>query len=333
MTTLITGAAGFIGYHTSLKLLYNKETVIGIDHIGDYYDIALKHARLARLKQFPNFIFYQDDITDNARMQQIGHHHPDIDYVIHLAAQSGVRYSVEQPFAYNHHNITGFLSILELCRHLPQLKHLLYASSSSVYGASATVPFSVENPVNKPISLYAATKIADEMMAYSYSHLYQIPMSGLRLFTVYGPWGRPDMALYLFAKAIHEGTPIHLFNHGELKRDFTYIDDIVDGITSCMTRQHHKDSAGAPHRIYNLGNHKSETLRDFVTLLEHAMGKKAIITPEPMQAGDMRETFADISESTRDFGFYPQVSIEEGIPLFTEWFKKYHQEMLVFNAA
>jgi UDP-glucuronate 4-epimerase len=322
MTVMVTGSAGFIGYHTAERLLAAGEKVVGVDNLNDYYDVRLKFARLERLQRHPNFTFIRMDIADKKGMENSVAQHSGITHIIHLAAQAGVRYSLEKPQAYAHSNLSGFLVILELCRHLPNFKHLVFASSSSVYGNNAVLPFSVNDPVDKPMSFYAATKIANEAMAYSYSHLYNISMTGLRFFTVYGPWGRPDMAIYLFAKAIHEGIPLKLFNNGKMQRDFTYIDDVVEGIVTCLGRP---QQSTPPYKIYNLGNHKSEPVSRFLELIEHAMGRKVPVIVEPIQAGDMRETYADISESTRDFGFYPKTSIDEGIPKFIEWFKDYHQ--------
>lgn len=334
MSVMVTGAAGFIGYHVAERLLSQGQEVIGVDILNDYYDVRLKFARLERLQRYPHFHFTRMDIADKEGMDSIVRQHPNIRRVIHLAAQAGVRYSIENPFAYAHSNVSGFLVILELCRHMKKLEHLVYASSSSVYGANAMLPFSVNDPVSKPMSLYAATKIADEQMAYSYSHLYQIPTTGLRFFTVYGPWGRPDMAIYLFSKAMAEGRPIHLFNNGEMQRDFTFIDDVTDGIIACVDKPQPQTANLPPYKIYNIGNHKSESLRRFLAVLETSMGCQVPYIVEPMQAGDMRETFADISESTKDFGFYPKTSIEDGIPRFVEWFKDYHKlsnDMPKFN--
>jgi UDP-glucuronate 4-epimerase len=324
MSVLVTGAAGFIGFHAAERLLAEGEQVIGVDNLNEYYDVRLKHARLTQLKRYPGFTFVQCDIADADAMNALARQHADITHIIHLAAQAGVRYSLENPSAYVHSNVSGFLVMLELCRTLPMLKHLVYASSSSVYGANATLPFSVDDPVSRPLSFYAATKIADEMMAHSYSHLYDIPTTGLRFFTVYGPWGRPDMAIYLFAKAIQQGKPLQLFNNGNMQRDFTYIDDVVAGILGCMHKPQVREGEKAPYKIYNIGNHQSESLQRFLELIEQAMGNKALRVIAPMQAGDMRETYADIEASTRDFGFYPKTSIDEGIPRFVAWFKEYH---------
>lgn len=323
MTVMITGAAGFIGYHVAKYLLEQGEEVIAIDNINDYYAVALKMARLEQLSHYPNFIFYKQDVADKEGMLAFAKKHPSITNIVHLAGQAGVRHSLKDPFSYAHSNITGQLVILELCRQLPKLKHLVFASSSSIYGSNSMLPFSVRDEVRNPLSLYAATKLADELMTYSYSHLYDVPATGLRLFTVYGPWGRPDMAAYLFAKAIMSGDPITLFNNGELKRDFTYIDDVVKGIIAALNRPPVRRHDIPPYKLYNLGNYRSEPITRFLQVMEDALGKKALVLSVPMQPGDMKETLADIEESTKDLGFMPNTSIDEGLPQFVEWFLQY----------
>jgi len=323
MSYLVTGAAGFIGFHVCNALLARGEAVIGVDNLNDYYDVALKEARLVRLTAQPEFSFHNVDIADRDAMQAVAAAHKDITHVIHLAAQAGVRYSIENPAAYIQTNIVGQGIILELCRHMEGLEHLVYASSSSVYGGNKKLPFSVEDPTDTPVSLYAATKKADELMAYCYSHLYRLPATGLRFFTVYGPWGRPDMAAYIFALAITQGRPIPVFNHGDMRRDFTYIDDIVAGVLA-VAGGPPKGAEGAPHRVYNIGNSRSEPLMRYIELIEQALGRKAQLDLQPMQPGDVKESFADLTAIQRDFGFEPQTTIEEGIPRFIDWFKEYN---------
>ena len=324
MTVLVTGAAGFIGYHTCVRLLDRGEDVIGVDTLNDYYDVALKDARLARLLPRHGFRFTKTDIADRAAMHALAEAHPEIDRYINLAAQPGVRYSLEAPHAYSHANVEGQLVMLELARHNPRLKHFVYASSSSVYGANSKLPFSEQDRVDQPISLYAATKRAGELMTYCYSHLYQIPATGLRFFTVYGPWGRPDMAAYLFAKAIVAGDPIPVFNNGDLRRDFTYIDDIVSGILAVLDRPPAIQPDGTRARIYNIGNNQSEALLDFIDAIVKSLGREAKITFLPMQPGDVPETYADITAISRDAGFAPTTPVSVGIPKFVTWFKEYH---------
>ena len=324
MAFLVTGAAGFIGYHLCERLLARGDEVIGIDNLNTYYDVELKKARLTRLEGKPDFTFHQLDISDIDAVQTFGANHPQITHIINLAAQAGVRHSLTHPRAYTGTNLNGFLEILELARHLPKVKHLAYASSSSVYGANTKLPFSVEDRVDHPVSLYAASKKANEMMAHSYSHLYGIPATGLRFFTVYGPWGRPDMAAYIFTKAILAGEPIQVFNNGDMRRDFTYIDDIVSGLVGCVDRPP-QTNLGAPHRIYNIGNHCSEKLMDFIAILEKACDRKAVIKFEPIQPGDVKDTYADIEATTRDFGFRPTTPIEVGLPKFVHWYRSYHK--------
>jgi UDP-glucuronate 4-epimerase len=311
---LVTGAAGFIGAAVCRALLARGDAVIGIDNLSDYYDVRLKEARLATLAQ-NNFTFRKADIADKDAMLALAA--DDMTGIVHLAAQPGVRYSLENPYAYVTANVMGQTVMLELARALPHLKHFVYASSSSVYGANRKTPFAVGDQVEHPNSLYAATKRADELFAHTYAHLYGLPCTGLRFFTVYGPWGRPDMAPILFARAIAAGEPIKVFNHGEMWRDFTYIDDIVDGILRALDRP---ASGVPPHALYNLGNHKSEKLTDFIGEIEKALGKKAQMTMAPMQPGDVPATYADIEASTRDLGFEPKISLSEGIPRFISWF-------------
>jgi UDP-glucuronate 4-epimerase len=318
---LVTGAAGFVGAAVSNALLARGDHVIGVDNLSDYYDVSLKRARLGGLTAKQHFDFHQIDISDRDRMMKLGTDFPGLDGIVHLAAQPGVRYSLENPYVYITANVMGQVVMLELARALPDLKHFVYASSSSVYGANTKTPFAVGDPVDHPNSLYAATKRADELFGHTYAHLYGIPATGLRFFTVYGPWGRPDMAPVLFAKAIAAGAPIRVFNHGEMWRDFTFIDDIVDGVLRTLDRP-----AGGtpPHAIYNLGNRKSEKLTDFIAEIEKALGKKALMQVEPMQPGDVPTTYADIAASTRDLGFEPTTPISVGIPKFVHWFRSYY---------
>ncbi len=324
MTVLVTGAAGFIGSHLCDKLQARGDAVIGVDNMDPYYDVALKRARLARLEGRDGFRFHEADIADGTALAAAVKGVGAVRRVAHLAAQAGVRHSLENPMAYVHSNLVGHLVVQELCRHLDGFEHLVYASSSSVYGASNALPFSVDDRADRPLSLYAATKRADEMMSYSYSHLYRLPMTGLRFFTVYGPWGRPDMAAYLFTAAIIEGRPIKLFNRGDMKRDFTYIDDIIDGVIAALDSPPADDGDAAPHRLYNIGNNRSEPLTRFVEVLEDAIGKKAEFEMLPMQPGDVRETYADIDAIQRDLGFNPATSIDEGLPRFVAWYRDYH---------
>ena len=331
MTLLVTGAAGFIGYSVSMALLDRGEQVIGIDNLNDYYDPALKRARLERLKTAHGnaFTFEQVDFGDHDALDAFAKPH-QFDRIVHLGAQAGVRYSLINPQAYVRANLMGQINMLELARHR-EVGHFVYASSSSVYGGNETLPFRVEDRVDHPVSLYAATKKADELMSESYAHLFRVPMTGLRFFTVYGPWGRPDMAMWIFTKALYEGRPLSIFNNGEMRRDFTYIDDIVRGIVACVDgppADNGEEKAGgsnSPHAVYNIGNHRSEELMRMVGLLEHATGRKAEFQFEPMQPGDVKDTFADISAIQRDHGFEPSTSIDAGIPRFVEWYKAYHQ--------
>ncbi len=324
MTVLVTGAAGFIGYHVCEKLLSRGERVIGLDNLNDYYEVSLKEARVARLQRHPNFRFERRDIATPGAVAELLSGPDAIDRVIHLAAQAGVRYSLTNPEAYIEANIIGHFNVLEACRRHGRLKHLVYASSSSVYGGNKRLPFSVEDKVDQPVSLYAATKAADELMTHCYSHLYRIPATGLRFFTVYGPWGRPDMSAFIFTKAILEGRPIRVFNHGDMMRDFTYIDDIVAGVVAALDRPPPDVPREAPHRRYNLGNHRAEELLRFIQVIERATNRKAILTFEDMQPGDVKETYADIEHARRDLGFEPRTTIDEGIPRFVDWFRKYY---------
>ena len=324
MSILVTGAAGFIGFHVCEALLARGERVIGVDDLNDYYAVSLKEARRDRLLKHNAYSFDHLDIADRAGIEALAGRHPEVTRVVHLAAQAGVRYSLENPYAYLQANLLGHLVILEFCRHLDRLDHLVYASSSSVYGGNTKIPFSTSDRTDTPVSLYAATKKADEHMSHCYSHLYRLPTTGLRFFTVYGPWGRPDMAAYIFTKAIFDGRPIQLFNNGDMKRDFTYIDDIVAGVLACLDNPPADAGTAAPHRVYNIGNNRSEPLTRFVEIIEKAVGKGADIEYAPMQPGDVKETCADIADIQRDFGFTPQTSIDVGVPRFVQWFKAYH---------
>jgi len=325
MAILVTGSAGFIGYHVSRALLARGERVIGVDSLNAYYDPALKRARLAELEPEEGFAFVHADVADLAAMSALAAQHRDaLTHVVHLAAQAGVRHSLKAPFDYVHSNLEGHMVILEICRHqLPGLEHLVYASSSSVYGGNTKVPFSVDDRVDQPVSLYAATKRADELMSHAYAHLYRIPSTGLRFFTVYGPWGRPDMAAFLFADAITQGRPIRLYNDGNMERDFTYIDDITAGVLAALDRP--PDGESAPHALYNLGNHRPVALRRFVEVLEQALGLKATIELAPLPPGDVVRTFADIEASRHDLGFAPRTPIEAGLPRFVDWYRAYHR--------
>ncbi len=328
MTILVTGSAGFIGYHVSQGLLQRGEKVVGIDNLNPYYDVNLKNARLEQLKKQKNFEFQQIDIADKAGMATFCQKYPDIDRIVHLAAQAGVRYSLSNPQAYAESNVVGYLNVLEACRVLP-IRHCVYASSSSVYGSNQKLPFSVSDPVEQPISLYAATKRSCELMSYTYSHLFNIPITGLRFFTVYGPWGRPDMSAFIFTNAIFKDEEISIFNHGNMRRNFTYIDDIVQGTIACLDRApvpatEPEGSLVVPHRLYNIGNSRAENLMDFVQTLERVIGKKAKIRFESLQPGDVKETIADIVDSTRDFNFQPKTNIEEGLKQFVSWYRSYY---------
>ena len=324
MTILVTGVAGFIGYHVSKALLRRGERVLGLDNLNAYYDVKLKEARLAELRTHDAFEFLKLDIAAHEGFERAMAGRSDVTRVIHLAAQAGVRYSLDHPFAYVDANLTGHMTILEFCRHQKDFESLVYASSSSVYGGNTKLPFSVEDRTDTPVSLYAATKRANELMSHSYAHLYGIPQTGMRFFTVYGPWGRPDMALYIFTKAILEGHPLPVFNNGDMKRDFTYIDDIVAGVVAAIDSPPPRNGA-VPHRLYNIGNHRSEPLMRVIELLEKALDKKAEIRFEPMQPGDVKETYADITAIVRDLGFAPTTPIDVGIPKFVSWYREYHK--------
>lgn len=320
---LITGAAGFIGFHLSKKLLESGNQVIGIDNINSYYDTKLKYARLELLKQHSGFSFHQIDIADRNRLNEVFAAHPGT-IVIHLAAQAGVRHSIHHPHAYVESNLVGFVNVLEACRH-NRCPHLIYASSSSVYGNQDNVPFSTDDDVNKPVSLYAATKRANELMAYTYAHLYSLPSTGLRFFTVYGPWGRPDMAYFSFTKQIIEGKPIKVFNHGNLERDFTYIDDIVEGICRLINKIPDASSGLPPYHVFNIGNHQPVKLGVFIEILERLLGKKAVKEPVEMQAGDVLRTYADIEPLKEYTGFSPSTPLEKGLEKFISWFERWHK--------
>jgi len=324
MKVLITGAAGFIGSSLALALLARGVEVIGIDNLNDYYDVRLKKARLARLETSPAFTFDHMSIADREAMEALTPQLADVTHVVNLAAQAGVRYSLLNPYAYVETNVMGFVTLLEAARRMPKLEQFVYASSSSVYGGNTKTPFAIEDSVDKPVSVYAATKRSDELMAHTYAHLYQIPCTGLRFFTVYGPWGRPDMAAYLFTAKMVAGTAIPVFNHGHMRRDFTYIDDIIAGVLGVLDHPFARPEGQAPTRLYNLGNSKTESLMDYIAEIEKALGRKAIIDFLPMQAGDVPETFADISASVRDLGYNPTTTIQEGIPRFIDWYKTYH---------
>lgn len=331
---LVTGAAGFVGYHVAGRLLESGVHVVGLDNLNDYYSVQLKRDRLARLRRSPSFEFAQCDVADAAGIQALFAEHR-FDRVVHLAAQAGVRHSLTHPHVYTRSNIEGFLNILEGTRNT-EVPHLVYASSSSVYGANTRLPFAVGDNVDHPISLYAATKKANELMAHSYSHLYRLPTTGLRFFTVYGPWGRPDMALWLFTKAILAGQPIQVFNEGRMRRDFTYVDDIVEAVVRVMDRIPSANpawdgaapdpaSSSAPYRLYNIGNNRSVELVHLIETLENCLGRKAQRELLPMQPGDVPETCADVDALMRDVGFRPDTPIETGIARFVEWYREYHK--------
>jgi UDP-glucuronate 4-epimerase len=331
---LITGAAGFIGFHLTKRLLARGDEILGLDNLNEYYDVTLKEARLAQLTKEQRFRFYKLDLVDREGTRQLFMEHaPDV--VVNLAAQAGVRYAEKNPFAYIDSNLVGFAQILECCRHF-KAKHLIFASSSSVYGANTRMPFSVHDNVDHPISLYAASKKSNELMAHTYSHLYRMPVTGLRFFTVYGPWGRPDMALFLFTKAILKGEPIKVFNFGKMRRDFTYIDDIVEGMVRLLDKPPSSNmswsgdrpdpgSSLAPYKIYNIGNNQPVELMRFIEVLETKLGKKAEKNMMPLQPGDVPETYADVEDLVRDVGFKPDTAIEVGIERFVTWYREYYR--------
>jgi UDP-glucuronate 4-epimerase len=324
MSILVTGAAGFIGFHVARALLERGERLIGVDNLNNYYDVRLKEARLAQLQAFPGFSFAKLDIADRDGMFALVERHKDLRSIIHLAAQAGVRYSLENPYAYIDANVTGTLVMFEAARRLEQLTGITYASSSSVYGANQKQPFSVNDRVDRPVSVYAATKRSCELIAHTYNHLYGAPATGLRFFTVYGPWGRPDMAAFLFTRAILAGEPIKVFNEGRMARDFTYIDDIVAGTIAAHDRPT-AATDGVSHRVYNLGNHRPEKLLDFIAVLERELGRTAEKQLLPLQPGDVPESFADIEASRRDLGFEPKTTIEVGLARFVQWYKQYYR--------
>ncbi|CAD0221682.1 nucleotide sugar epimerase [Planktothrix agardhii CCAP 1459/11A] len=323
---LVTGVAGFVGFHLCQRLLDRGDTIIGIDNLNDYYDVSLKQARLEQLKNRSGFSFKKLDLADREGINQL-FAQGNFEQVAHLAAQAGVRYSLKNPYAYIDSNLVGFLNILEGCRH-SQIQHLVYASSSSVYGANKKIPFSVEDNVDYPISLYAATKKSNELIAHSYSHLYQIPMTGLRFFTIYGPWGRPDMAMFIFTKAILEEKPIDVFNYGKMQRDFTYIDDIVEGVIRTLDRipqSGENPHTNAPYKLYNIGNNQPIELLHLIEVLETALGKPAIKNFMPIQPGDVPITYADVDALIQDIDFQPNTSIEVGVQNFVDWYRSYYR--------
>jgi len=331
MAVLVTGAAGFIGAAMSRALLERGDEVVGIDNLNGYYDPKLKEARLANLEGFGNrFRFGRVDFADSRALNEFTDG-IDITAIVHLGAQAGVRYSLENPQAYVQSNLVGHCNLLELARER-RPRHMVYASSSSVYGGNMSLPFRVEDRVDHPLSLYAATKKADELMSESYANIYRLPLTGLRFFTAYGPWGRPDMAMWIFLKALYAGEPLPLFNGGEMRRDFTYIDDVIRGLVACLDGppldDGHVKAGGStgPHAIYNIGNSRTEDLMRVVELLEQETGLKALLDPRPMQIGESKETFADVSAIERDHGFKPMISIDEGVPLFVKWYREYHRQ-------
>jgi UDP-glucuronate 4-epimerase len=332
-TYFVTGAAGFIGFHLSKRLLEEGCRVIGLDNLNDYYDVTLKYDRLKIIEKYRNFTFIKGDLQDKELLRRIFSDHR-IDIVVNLAAQAGVRYSIENPDVYIQSNIVGFANILEMCRHY-RIKHLVYASSSSVYGMNGHMPFSIHDNVDHPISLYAATKKSNELMAHTYSHLYSLPTTGLRFFTVYGPYGRPDMALFLFTDAIVNNKRIKVFNHGKMKRDFTYIDDIVEGMVRLLNKPPGKNphwdknaadpgTSSAPYKIYNIGNHQPVELMTFIETIEKHLEKEALKEYLPIQEGDVPMTYADVADLMKDVGFKPDTGIDEGVGKFIDWYKKYY---------
>jgi UDP-glucuronate 4-epimerase len=318
VTIVVTGAAGFIGYHVAEALLARGEQVIGVDDLNPYYDVRLKEARLERLRGNTGFVFYRADVSDREAVAEIFGRHADVSEIVHLAAQAGVRHSLVDPYSYVQSNVMGHLVMLEAARQLSGLRHFVYASTSSVYGANRDLPFRETDRVDAPVSLYAATKRADELMSHVYAHLFGIPLTGLRFFTVYGPWGRPDMAYFSFARAIVAGEPISLYDGGRLKRDFTYVDDIVVGVVGCLA---HPPGGDVPARVLNIGNHQCEEVRELVALLEQALGRPAIVTSVPRPPMDVEETFADVDAIGALTGYRPSTSLAEGIPRFVAWFR------------
>jgi len=325
MSILVTGVTGFIGFHVANALLRQGAAVIGVDKLDHYYDVTLKEARLAALRTLGGLAFHRLDVAEPGALSELVRRYPEIDHVIHLAAAAGVRHSQDDPRSYVTANIMGHVEVLEACRRMPALKHLVFASTSSVYGEGAKLPFAVGDPVDTPCSMYGATKKADEEISHVYAHLYRLPTTALRFFTVYGPWGRPDMAYWVFTKAILEGKPIPLFNNGNMRRDFAYIDDIVSGVLACLAKPPAQDGAIAPLRIYNLGHNESVELERFVAVLERAIGARVPRQMLPMQSGDVIATYADVEPARRDFGFNPSISIEEGLPRFVAWYREYHK--------
>jgi len=334
MKILVTGSAGFIGATLALRLLERGDEVVGLDNLNDYYDVHLKQARLARLQAYPGFTEVRASLEDRAALARTFAQHPP-QRVVNLAAQAGVRYSIQNPYAYVDSNLVGFLNVLEACRH-HQVEHLVYASTSSVYGANTRMPFSVHDNVDHPLSLYAATKKANELMAHTYSHLYGLPTTGLRFFTVYGPWGRPDMALFLFTRAILAGEPIDVFNHGHHRRDFTYVDDIVEGVIRTLDRVATPNPAWssdapdpatsrAPYRLYNIGSHRPVELLRYIEVLEDCLGRKAVKNLLPLQPGDVPDTYADVEALVADVGYQPSTPIEEGVARFVAWYREYYR--------
>jgi UDP-glucuronate 4-epimerase len=321
VAVLVTGAAGFVGYHVAEALLARGEHVLGLDNLNDYYDVGLKQARLLRLEKRQGFSFHRMDVSERTAVQELMAGNPDIDRIVHLAAQAGVRHSLVDPYAYVQSNVMGHLVIQEAARRLSRLEHLVYASSSSVYGVNRALPFTESDRVDTPISIYAATKRADELMSYAYGHLFGLPQTGLRFFTVYGPWGRPDMAYYTFARAIAAGDPITVYDNGRLRRDFTYIDDIVAGVLGCLDRPPGADS---PTRVLNIGNHRSELVSTLIGLLEQELGRAAVIRNAPRPAADVEETFASVEAIGALTGFSPTTPLSVGIPRFVSWFRQWH---------
>ena len=333
MPILVTGTAGFIGYHLAERLLGRGDEVVGLDVLNDYYDVRLKEARLARLTPHPRYRHERVELTDRPEVERVFREHRP-ERVVHLAAQAGVRYSLTNPHAYVDSNLTGFLNVLEGCRH-GGVEHLVYASSSSVYGANTKLPFGTSDSVDHPVSLYAASKKANELMAHTYAHLYGLPTTGLRFFTVYGPWGRPDMAMFIFARAILAGEPIRVFNHGRMRRDFTYVDDVVEGVVRTLDRPARPNpewdgaapdpaSSRAPYRVYNIGNNQPVELMHLIAVLERALGREAVKHFEPLQPGDVPATYADVDDLMRDVGFRPSTPIELGVERFVAWYRDYH---------